>query len=148
MPICEIEIIPSAMPWRRLVEAIARWRRAQRQQRELRMLDPSALRDLGLDRSELASYAAEASGAAHCTRRRVVGAALCPTGLRPISAIARFVVSAVGAVAVVSAGIVVFGPLADASAQQPVVVTRLLTRPADNLKSHSTLHGDFSCPNL
>lgn len=34
-------------------------------------LDADALRDLGLDRSELASYLAEASGRAPATRRRL-----------------------------------------------------------------------------
>ena len=142
MMICEIEVtharpwafLSSALPWHRLVEPIARWRRAQRQQRELRMLDASALRDLALDRSELASYEAESRGVAPCTRRRVADAALPPTGLRPVSALAQFVVGAVGAAAALSAGLVVFGPLADAS------VLRLAVRMEAKAASAPVIH--------
>lgn len=63
----------ASMAWRWLVRAHARRRRRRQQERELRGLDPAALRDLGLDRSELGSYEAEAAGAAMCTRRRVSG---------------------------------------------------------------------------
>ena len=35
-------------------------------------IDPATLRDLGLDRSELASYRAELDGHAEATRRRVI----------------------------------------------------------------------------
>ena len=40
---------------------------------DLDMLDRHALRDLGLDRSEIGSYMAEAAGLASRTRRRVRG---------------------------------------------------------------------------
>lgn len=52
-------------------QVLARLRRKRRQWRELRLLDPEAFRDLGVDRSELGSFEAEAMGAAACTRRRV-----------------------------------------------------------------------------
>jgi uncharacterized protein YjiS (DUF1127 family) len=47
--------------------------RRRHEREELQSLDVSALRDLGLDRSELGSCHAEATGAAHCTRRRIAG---------------------------------------------------------------------------
>ena len=48
------------------------YRRQRRQQYSAQhLLDAHALRDLGLDRSELDSYAAEAHGWAEPTRRRV-----------------------------------------------------------------------------
>ena len=61
----------ATMPWRWLAWTIARLQRKRQQWRELQLLDQNALRDLGLDRSELGSYEAEAVGAAICTRRRV-----------------------------------------------------------------------------
>jgi uncharacterized protein YjiS (DUF1127 family) len=66
-----IDLARAALPWRRLLPALVRWRQERRYRRETRLLDRDALRDLGLDGSELGSCAAEASGAAACTRRRV-----------------------------------------------------------------------------
>jgi len=60
-------------PWQYFVKAVRRWRRELQARRELEQLDASALRDLGLHRSEYLSYLAEASGAADQTRRRVGG---------------------------------------------------------------------------
>ncbi|WP_428421111.1 DUF1127 domain-containing protein [Methylibium sp.] len=60
-----------AMPWHGLARALARLQRRRQQRHEQQLLDPHALRDLGLDRSELGSYDAEAAGAVDCTRRRV-----------------------------------------------------------------------------
>ena len=57
--------------WQHLSKAVTRWRLEQRQRRELDLLDAHALRDLGLHRSELASYLAECSGTAESTRRRL-----------------------------------------------------------------------------
>jgi Protein of unknown function (DUF4242) len=45
--------------------------RCRSRRREIESLDPQALRDLGLDRSELGSYDAESAGRAPRTRRRV-----------------------------------------------------------------------------
>ena len=59
------------MPWRRLQDAITRLRRDLQERRELEQLDGAALRDLGLHRSEYASYLTEAAGAADPTRRRI-----------------------------------------------------------------------------
>jgi uncharacterized protein YjiS (DUF1127 family) len=59
------------MPWCWLARNVARLLQERRQWRELQCLDQSALRDLGLDRSEFGSYNAEAAGTAMCTRRRV-----------------------------------------------------------------------------
>jgi uncharacterized protein YjiS (DUF1127 family) len=58
-------------PWLWFAAVLNRLRRQRQQRTELRLLDPMALRDLGIDRSELGSIAAEASGAASCTRQRV-----------------------------------------------------------------------------
>ena len=63
--------IPATWPWLHLLRAIERCRRARRQRADLHLLDHRDLRDLGIDRSELASYDAEAAGAALLTRRRV-----------------------------------------------------------------------------
>jgi uncharacterized protein YjiS (DUF1127 family) len=66
--------------WQRLpptidLAALRAWyrglQRRARQHRELRALDAGALRDLGVDRSELASYETESDGLALHTRRRV-----------------------------------------------------------------------------
>jgi len=46
-------------------------RRRRHDRREVDRLDPHALRDLGLHRSELLSYRAESAGDAQLTRRRV-----------------------------------------------------------------------------
>jgi uncharacterized protein YjiS (DUF1127 family) len=59
------------LPW--LAHAVAELQRRRHEREELRLLDSCALRDLGLDRSELGSCQAEATGAAHCTRRRIAG---------------------------------------------------------------------------
>ena len=61
----------AAWPWLGLLRALIRWRLAQQQWLELRQLDHHVLRDLGIDRSELASYNAESAGTAPRTRRRV-----------------------------------------------------------------------------
>ena len=53
------------------LQAFADLRRRQRQRNELRLLDPGTCRDLGVDRSELSSFDAEAMGLADRTRRRV-----------------------------------------------------------------------------
>jgi uncharacterized protein YjiS (DUF1127 family) len=58
-------------PWRRLLSAIRRRRRARQQRAELRLLEHRDLRDLGIDRSELPSFDAEAAGTAPSTRRRI-----------------------------------------------------------------------------
>lgn len=58
-------------PLRRLAAAIARCRVAAARRRTLQALDASALRDLGLDRSEIDSVVAEGLGAAPLTRRRL-----------------------------------------------------------------------------
>ena len=60
--------------------AVASMQRARRESLEMRELDPQAFRDLGLHSSELGSYAAEASGAASPTRRRL--AIGMPVGVR------------------------------------------------------------------
>ena len=57
--------------WQHLAVAVTRSRLELRQRRELELLDANALRDLGLHRSELASYLAECSGTAESTRRRL-----------------------------------------------------------------------------
>jgi len=62
-----------AWPWRWLAPAMSRLQRQRQQWREMQLLDQHAFRDLGLDRSELGSYAAEAASAVDCTRRRVSG---------------------------------------------------------------------------
>ena len=59
------------MAWQQLVKAIKRWQRDLQERRVLELLDGNALRDLGLHRSEYASYRAEATGAADQSRRRV-----------------------------------------------------------------------------
>jgi uncharacterized protein YjiS (DUF1127 family) len=53
------------------LQAFADLRRRQRQRNELRLLDPATCRDLGVDRSELSSFDAEAMGLADKTRQRV-----------------------------------------------------------------------------
>jgi uncharacterized protein YjiS (DUF1127 family) len=62
---------PVQATWRHVIESIARLRVRRRQRLELASLDSRALRDLGLSRSELASYAMERAGAADATRRRL-----------------------------------------------------------------------------
>jgi len=57
--------------WQRLAAAVVRPLRRQRLRREHEWLDGAALRDLGLSRSELSSFHAEAAGSAFRTRRRV-----------------------------------------------------------------------------
>lgn len=61
-----------AAAWRRLARDLARPHR-----RAPDPLDAAACRDLGIDRSELDSFAAEAAGAADRTRRRVAAAPAC-----------------------------------------------------------------------
>jgi uncharacterized protein YjiS (DUF1127 family) len=55
----------------RALQAFADLRRRQQQRDELRLLDPGTCRDLGVDRSELSSFDAEAMGLADKTRQRV-----------------------------------------------------------------------------
>jgi len=54
-----------------LMRCIREARRRARENRELRALDASTLRDLGVDRSELPSYRVESDGRAAHTRLRV-----------------------------------------------------------------------------
>jgi uncharacterized protein YjiS (DUF1127 family) len=54
-----------------LIACIRQARRRARENRELRALDASTLRDLGVDRSELPSYRVESDGRAARTRLRV-----------------------------------------------------------------------------
>jgi uncharacterized protein YjiS (DUF1127 family) len=60
-----------------LVRRVYACHRQRRQARaiydELRQLDDRTLRDLGLDRSEITSVAAEVTGKAECTRGRALG---------------------------------------------------------------------------
>lgn len=63
-----------SMQW--LAEAVVRPLRRQRLRREHESLDGAAFRDLGLSRSELSSFQAEAAGTAARTRRRVSAGAL------------------------------------------------------------------------
>jgi hypothetical protein len=63
--------------WHWLAAAVVRPLRSARLRREHEALDGAAFRDLGLCRSELGSFEAEARGAAPRTRRRC--AALAPT---------------------------------------------------------------------
>jgi uncharacterized protein YjiS (DUF1127 family) len=64
----------ATMAWRWLARTNTRLRRKRQQRRELQLLDQETFRDLGLDRSELGSYEAEAAGAVNRTRRRVCNA--------------------------------------------------------------------------
>ena len=64
-----LQRVVSGLHWLRI--AHAERRRAARARRELDQLDDHALRDLGLTRGELDSYAAEARGAVARSRRRV-----------------------------------------------------------------------------
>jgi hypothetical protein len=52
------------------VRLVSRRRRQQREFAQFARLDESVLRDLGLSRSEFASFGAEAGGLAAATRRR------------------------------------------------------------------------------
>lgn len=68
----------STAPWialpasaRRFAAAIARLRATAAQRHALQSLDARTLRDIGLDRSEIDSVAAESAGSAPLTRRRV-----------------------------------------------------------------------------
>lgn len=65
--------VAAAKLLRGLVHALTDLVRRRHEREELQSLDSSTLRDLGLDRSELGSCHAEATGAAHCTRRRIAG---------------------------------------------------------------------------
>lgn len=66
-----IDAARAALPWRRLLSPLVRrWREWQHCD-EVQRLDPDTLRDLGVDRSELASCDAEAAGTAAHTRRRI-----------------------------------------------------------------------------
>jgi hypothetical protein len=56
--------------WQRFAAAVVRPLRRQRLRREHEWLDSAAYRDLGLSRSELSSFQAEAAGIAARTRRR------------------------------------------------------------------------------
>jgi uncharacterized protein YjiS (DUF1127 family) len=62
-------VIRLVAPW--ALQAFADLRRRQQQRNELRLLDPGTCRDLGVDRSELSSFEAEAVGLADRTRQRV-----------------------------------------------------------------------------
>jgi uncharacterized protein YjiS (DUF1127 family) len=57
---------------RRVLAQWRRYRRASQAAAELRELDPSALRDLGFDPSEISSVAAEMAGVAEPSRERVI----------------------------------------------------------------------------
>jgi hypothetical protein len=61
--------------WNWLAAAVDRPLRRHRLRRERNALDGAAFRDLGLSRSELASFDAEADGIAPCSRRRCTAAA-------------------------------------------------------------------------
>lgn len=61
--------------WNWLAATVDRPLRRQRVRRERDALDEAALRDLGLSRSEIGSFDAEANGSAPCTRRRCAVAA-------------------------------------------------------------------------
>ena len=60
--------------WNWLAAALDRRLRRQHLRREREALDEAAFRDLGLSRSELASFDAEVEGIAPCTRRRCTAA--------------------------------------------------------------------------
>ncbi|SDP90309.1 hypothetical protein SAMN05216303_10975 [Rhodoferax sp. OV413] len=86
---------PSRLPrmarsfWLWWADRLAYRRQRRQQYSAVRLLDAHALRDLGLDRSELDSYAAEARGWAEPTRRRVAhlqGAQPACEGLSPVPA--------------------------------------------------------------
>ena len=64
-----LQRVVAGVHWLRIVHA--EHRRAARTRHELEQLDEHALRDLGLTRGELDSYAAEARGAVARSRRRV-----------------------------------------------------------------------------
>jgi uncharacterized protein YjiS (DUF1127 family) len=66
-----LQRVVSGVHWLRI--AHAERRRKARAREELGQLDDHALRDLGLTRAELDSYAAEARGAVARSRRRVDG---------------------------------------------------------------------------
>jgi hypothetical protein len=68
--------------WQRLAAAVVRPLRLHRVRSEHEWLDAATFRDLGLSRSELGSFQAEAAGTAARTRRRVSAGAL---GLSPMS---------------------------------------------------------------
>lgn len=65
--------VAAAKLLRWVAHAVADLARRRHEREELQLLDAWTLRDLGLDRSELGSCHAEATGAAHCTRRRIAG---------------------------------------------------------------------------
>jgi|KBSSwiStaDraftv2_1062776.scaffolds.fasta_scaffold414630_2 uncharacterized protein YjiS (DUF1127 family) len=64
-----LQRVVSGLHWLRI--AHAERRRTARARQDLGQLDEHALRDLGLTRGELDSYAAEARGAVAKSRRRV-----------------------------------------------------------------------------
>jgi uncharacterized protein YjiS (DUF1127 family) len=63
--------VAASSTWQRLAAAVVRPLRRQRLRRGHEVLDCAALRDLGLSRSELSSFQAEAAGIVDRTRRRV-----------------------------------------------------------------------------
>ena len=67
--------------WNQLAAAVDRLLRRQRLRREHDALDEAAFRDLGLSRSELGSFDAEAMGIAPCSRRRCTAEAFGRTQL-------------------------------------------------------------------
>jgi uncharacterized protein YjiS (DUF1127 family) len=70
--------IANGSRWQWLAAAVARPLRRPRLRHQHESLDATALRDLGLSRSELGSFQAEAVGTAARTRRRVYAGALEP----------------------------------------------------------------------
>ena len=60
--------------WHRLAAAAVRPLRSRQRRCEAEALDVATLRDLGLSRSELGSFEAEANGFAPPTRRRLADA--------------------------------------------------------------------------
>jgi uncharacterized protein YjiS (DUF1127 family) len=72
--------------WQWFAAAVVRPLRQQRLRREHERLDDAAFRDLGLSRSELGSFQAEAAGTSLLTRRRcAVLASAGPLKVDPMS---------------------------------------------------------------